>query len=53
MFRLTPQTSQDDSENKLISLPSVVASTAGFDQCAICFEDVGPDELLAQFPRRM
>jgi hypothetical protein len=48
MVRLPSQASHD--EKVFTSLPGVVACTAGFDQCAICLEDVGPDEVLTELP---
>jgi hypothetical protein len=47
-----PQQDPTSSPGKKVfaSLPSVVARTAGFDQCAICLEDVGPEEELTLFP---
>ncbi|CAK0808190.1 unnamed protein product [Prorocentrum cordatum] len=44
MVRLPSEASQ--GEKVFTSFPSVVACAAGIDQCAICFEDVGSDEVL-------
>ncbi|CAK0849224.1 unnamed protein product [Prorocentrum cordatum] len=48
MVRLPSEASQD--EKVLTSFPSVVACEAGIDQCAICLEGVGPDEVLTELP---
>jgi len=48
MVRVPSQASQD--EKVFTSLLAVVAGTVGVDQCAICLEDVGPDEVLTEFP---
>jgi len=48
MVRLPSVASQD--EKVFTSFPSVVACAAGIDQCAICLEGVGPDEVLTELP---
>jgi hypothetical protein len=39
-----------DSKSMLSCLPTVVAGDCGVDQCAICIDDVGPDESLIKLP---
>lgn len=51
MLRLPQQDPTSPPDGKeFTSLPNVVASTVGVDQCAICLEDVGPEEVLTQLP---
>jgi hypothetical protein len=48
MLRLQPQ--DPSTKNQFSSLPTVRAADCGVDQCAICIDDVGPDEQLVQLP---
>jgi hypothetical protein len=48
MLRLQPQ--EPGRENGFSSLPTVRAGDCGVDQCAICIDDVAPDESLVQLP---
>lgn len=50
MLRLQPQDPSDTNTNKFSALPSVRASACDIDQCAICLEDVAPNETLVQLP---
>jgi len=48
MLRLHPQ---DGSKSQTFSsLPTIRAGDCGVDQCAICIDDVNPDETLVQLP---
>jgi hypothetical protein len=51
MLQLPQQDPTSSTDRKVFaSLPSVVAHEANVDQCAICLEDVGPEEVLTQLP---
>jgi len=43
---------QDGVGDQFASLPTVRAGDCGVDQCAICMDDVAPDESLVQLPCR-
>jgi hypothetical protein len=49
MLRLQPN-DKNSSGPAFSSLPTVRAGDCGVDQCAICIDDVGPEETLAQLP---
>jgi len=51
LLRLPQQDPTNSTDEKTFAgLPSVVASMAGVDQCAICLEDVSSEEVLTQLP---
>lgn len=50
MVRLQPRDPGAAKNNEFCSFPTVPASECGVDQCAICIEDVGPNDQLAQLP---
>jgi len=50
ILRLQPQ--EPNKKDQFSSFPSVRAGDCGVDQCAICIDDVGPDESLVQLPCR-
>jgi hypothetical protein len=50
MLRLQPQDPNATNRNTFSTLPSVKASQCGVDQCAICLDDVQPNETLVQLP---
>jgi len=49
MLRLQPQDQRTNSK-EFSSLATVRAGDCGIDQCAICIEDVSPDDTLTQLP---
>mmetsp|Transcript_102153 Transcript_102153/g.289268 ORF Transcript_102153/g.289268 Transcript_102153/m.289268 type:complete len:257 (+) Transcript_102153:84-854(+) len=50
MVQLPQQDPDSPDGNVFTSLPSTTAGAAGVDQCAICLEDVAPEEHITQFP---
>jgi len=48
MLRLQPR--DQDQQQMFSSLPTVRAGDCGVDQCAICIDDVNPDDSLVQLP---
>merc|ERR1712087_562521 len=48
MLRLQPQ--DGSKSHAFSSLPTIRAGDCGVDQCAICIDEVGPDESLVQLP---
>jgi hypothetical protein len=50
MLRLQSRDPGAHKINNFCSFPTVRASECGIDQCAICIEDVGPDDQLVQLP---
>jgi hypothetical protein len=49
-FMLRLQSQEPGAENGFQSLPTVRAGDCGVDQCAICMDDVPPEESLVQLP---
>lgn len=50
LLKLQPKHASDATASKVASLQCTRASDCGVDQCAICLEDVLPNETLVQLP---
>ncbi|CAK0840792.1 unnamed protein product, partial [Prorocentrum cordatum] len=48
---VVPQEDGPSADSLFSSLPNVVAGDGGVDQCSICLDDIGPDEVLVELPR--